>query len=204
MERELHNALIVKPFPSSSASLSTTDIYTAKQNASDKTIFIGSITTFPPDFIVELPNRFLRDKILSMNPITYQDQTITIIPWSNSYRAETTSWTLPVSIKILGIPPHALSEEYLLPVVAPFCDVHHSYFNQISGVSIVFGYAKDLESIPTSHQLPVPYRRSNYTEIHTFNLTLKPLALSLYMSENNWYCVLTNEAQEHDSPGKYL
>ncbi|XP_039775419.1 uncharacterized protein LOC120642897 [Panicum virgatum] len=21
------------------------------------------------------------------------------------------------------------------------------------------------------------------------------------MSENNWYCVLTNEAQEHDSPG---
>ena len=43
-----------------------------------------------------------------MNPITYQDQTLTIIPWSNSYRAETTSWTLPVSIKILGIPPHAL------------------------------------------------------------------------------------------------
>jgi len=108
MERELHNALIVKPFPSSSASLSTTDIYTAIQNASDKTIFIGSITTFPPDFIVELPNRFLRDKILSMNPITYQDQTLTIIPWSNSYRAETTSWTLRVSIKILGIPPHAL------------------------------------------------------------------------------------------------
>ena len=99
---------------------------------------------------------------------------------------------------------HALSEEYLLPVVAPFCDVHHSYFNQISGVSIVFGYTKDLESIPTSHQLPVPYRRSNYTEIHTFNLTLKALALSLYMSENNWYCVLTNEAQEHDSPSKYL
>ncbi|RLM74731.1 hypothetical protein C2845_PM15G06340 [Panicum miliaceum] len=81
-QRDLHNALVATFTSDSRRSIAAKAIYTAIQNSFDTTILLGKIYAFPPDFIVEFPSRFLRNKVLDLQSITGDGFGIRFTPWT--------------------------------------------------------------------------------------------------------------------------
>ena len=210
-EQKLHNALVATPCWPCVPPPSIQDIYLAverKCGSSGKPIDISS---FPPDFILYFPDASQKKTVLDHKTIEGPNFRFTLVQWTNKYRSQIAEWNTHVSLQIEGIPPQLFFYDCLKPLLLPYCGIRTADFDKSIGTCKVNAYTKNLQSIPTEHQLGIHYHRLDGVTTHTFPITL---ATTPYIEQeqnpsSKWAQdpsadVNMNDYSSHYDPGKHF
>jgi hypothetical protein len=113
------------------------------------------------------------DTILNYKLLTDNNHTFTLAPWTDDARSFTERWSVPVTIEIHGIPPHAFHASSLNALLDPHCDVENYVMDKKAGICTIEAFALNTNSIPSTGLLSYPRRTGYETTIYSFPVTLK-------------------------------
>jgi len=177
---KLQLAIVAKPITSLPPVPTVSDVeamFARHYPASPKPM---DISCFPPDFILQFDDKTSYDTVLSYQILTDSNYTFSLAPWSDDARCQTQAWSVPVTIDIHGIPPHAFHMKSLSVLLDPYCDIEtYTMDKKKTGICTVEGDALNVNSIPTTCFLSYPHRSGYETVIHTFPVTMKTSYLCL-------------------------
>lgn len=183
-EAELLQAIVATPVYPQTYTVTTADISRAIERQYGPSVKPTNIISFPPDYILEFATPTQRNAIDLSRPLFGPGFTFDLFPWERQYRSQMIPWTTPITITIMGIPPHAYNPECLLPILSPYCNIQTFYFDKDTGICHLDAYAASTETIPRKSTFGLSYsiERGQGISNETFPITLQTSPYAEYQS----------------------